>query len=754
MLLTQHRFLQRQCLTMHLLGFLIVALTVQYKRQFWSWKLHMKRLNPYFTVFNFIFVQNGGAAALYRNDRSSHQSSNAKHRRVSKRRGSRILHLFLCSCHISWSLRSCGASTFVLFGSALPINDVPVNWNALRGTSDLKWIVIESCNEFDSVRLRNQPEIYFLFQCTSFTRIINSFFHRKLKFFFFYFHLRAVYEAWRLLMTLHQLHGLPLAVFIHSMHPLRMSLVVIDSKWSILPSNVPNSETNRLNADAFFFCLYRSRTSSETFQYSHEICNVESEQSGPTSLLRRQDNDNIAKNRSLSLKIHRLKSSWRKICGYRFAVLLCAGLTATVALINLTLTIWASKRFDVIAGFGTIQQGNCDQTKKLSLWLHFAINVLSTALLSASNYTMQCLSSPTRQEIDKAHAKKGWLDIGVPSVRNLKGIAWKRIILWWLLAITSLPLHLMYNSAIFDTLSSHQYDAYLVSKEFLSGAPYNITESIVGWTKEFLRGVPYNTTELITEYEHVQGFPLEHYTRRLDSFRNPNADMKLKHFNSRECMSTYVNGFATSKYKDVLAVCTINNATNSLLDVIPNEIPSYYDWHDSMWGCIYRLRHEESWCDAGNNILYLHWRSSFCAVEHCLVQEVDEKCLLQFSLSVMLIIIICNLIKIACMILVVLEGESRPMVTVGDAIASFLNEPDPATKNLCLADINFFRNESSQTGSLVWKPERHRWFRAASIRRWLICNILWVIRLLKLVGEVTITRTWLNDGIGASLRSS
>lgn len=57
---------------------------------------------------------------------------------------------------------------------------------------------------------------------------------------------------------------------------------------------------------------------------------------------------------------------------------------------------------------------------------------------------MQCLSAPTRKEVDKAHAKGKWLDIGVPSVRNLTNIAKPRVGMWLGLGLTSLPLHLMW----------------------------------------------------------------------------------------------------------------------------------------------------------------------------------------------------------------------------------------------------------------------------------------------------------------------
>lgn len=86
---------------------------------------------------------------------------------------------------------------------------------------------------------------------------------------------------------------------------------------------------------------------------------------------------------------------------------------------------------------------------------------------------MQCLSAPTREEVDEAHAKGKWLDIGVSSVRNLTSIPKSRLGMWVGLGLTSLPLHLMwvdlqkeylwkrkcvieasrrYNSAVFTTV--------------------------------------------------------------------------------------------------------------------------------------------------------------------------------------------------------------------------------------------------------------------------------------------------------------
>lgn len=112
-------------------------------------------------------------------------------------------------------------------------------------------------------------------------------------------------------------------------------------------------------------------------------------------------------------------------------------------LINVGLTIWATSKYGVHLGLGSIYEGSCAKTKKMSLLIHLGINALATVLLSGSNYCMQCLAAPTRAEVDKAHARRLWVDIGVPSIRNLRRISWGRVILWCCIGLSSAPLHLM-----------------------------------------------------------------------------------------------------------------------------------------------------------------------------------------------------------------------------------------------------------------------------------------------------------------------
>ena len=129
--------------------------------------------------------------------------------------------------------------------------------------------------------------------------------------------------------------------------------------------------------------------------------------------------------------------------GWRAGVFYAAIAIAIVFIINLSVTIWALAAQSSEHGHALLYEGSCSTTKQLNTGIHFIINAFGSVILAGSNYAMQCLSSPTRAEVDQAHAKNTWLDIGVPSVRNLKHISRKRLWLWAILGLSSIPLHLL-----------------------------------------------------------------------------------------------------------------------------------------------------------------------------------------------------------------------------------------------------------------------------------------------------------------------
>lgn len=130
---------------------------------------------------------------------------------------------------------------------------------------------------------------------------------------------------------------------------------------------------------------------------------------------------------------------------------ICTAVSSSVLLINIILIAIATVRSrrdnndPDLPDFEVIYDGSCSITKRWDVALHLLINVLSTAILAASNYTMQTLVAPSREEVDEEHKKGRWLDIGTPSTRNLFVVARHRVWLWVVLLTTATPFHLLYE---------------------------------------------------------------------------------------------------------------------------------------------------------------------------------------------------------------------------------------------------------------------------------------------------------------------
>ncbi|KAE8393580.1 hypothetical protein BDV23DRAFT_170029 [Aspergillus alliaceus] len=151
---------------------------------------------------------------------------------------------------------------------------------------------------------------------------------------------------------------------------------------------------------------------------------------------------------------------------WRHGAFICFAVTIAILLLNLVLTVIAASRArgPSHSFLGeSIFEGDCAKVKHWSTGFHLLINVLGTILLGASSYCMQCLSAPSRDDVNQLHARGKWVDIGTPSVTNLRFMRSAQIVWWCLLLLSSVPFHVFYNSAIFSALSSNSYGVAVVS---------------------------------------------------------------------------------------------------------------------------------------------------------------------------------------------------------------------------------------------------------------------------------------------------
>ena len=118
-------------------------------------------------------------------------------------------------------------------------------------------------------------------------------------------------------------------------------------------------------------------------------------------------------------------------------------LSSCAFIFNIIIYAWLSSTHEVRAGTATIMNGSCTTVGNSLTGVRVGLNIISTMVLSASTYAMQGMTAPTRQEVDKAHAKGIWLEIGTHSVKNLFYLKKRNSWIWFLLALTSVPFHLL-----------------------------------------------------------------------------------------------------------------------------------------------------------------------------------------------------------------------------------------------------------------------------------------------------------------------
>lgn len=117
------------------------------------------------------------------------------------------------------------------------------------------------------------------------------------------------------------------------------------------------------------------------------------------------------------------------------------------------------------------------------------------------------------------------------------------------------------------------------------------------------------------------------------------------------------------------------------------------------------------------------WRMPFSKksypVDHCLAEEADERCKIQVLPKIAIIVTALNLFKAILIFYVVFGVKENPLLTIGDAVASFLEKKDDTTRGMCLLSVKEVKKHGGYfpVGRKEWKGKVYRWKNAASRTR-------------------------------------
>lgn len=218
----------------------------------------------------------------------------------------------------------------------------------------------------------------------------------------------------------------------------------------------------------------------------------------------------------------------------------------------------------------------------------------------------------------------------------------------------------------------------------------------------------------------------------------------IQNLTNEECITAY-GVQLTQDRSYVLAITSQTKPSGvgwpspSVLPVFESFIAPYEGLADNsfMWVCPYGSCDTYALARDSSN-----WEVYGFRIEYCLSIIQPSRCKLQLSVYMLAVVIVMNSLKLLCMIWTLLRTTEPTLVTLRDAIVSFLDRPDKLTRARCLmgmADVSkgpLRWTEIKQSApntrplpSTVHTLVRRRWFAAASPARWLALGGLTLVTL-------------------------
>ncbi|KAK9415401.1 putative DUF6536 domain-containing protein [Seiridium unicorne] len=368
----------------------------------------------------------------------------------------------------------------------------------------------------------------------------------------------------------------------------------------------------------------------------------------------------------------RLLTGWRGGVAFNSFSSLIILLAAVVCF-----AVVASKS-QVVGGEYTLFSGSCSTASNINVGLHALINTLSIILLVGGNYVFQVLSSPTRNELTAAHDKKRWLDIGVPSLRNLPHISGFRASLATVILLVAVATQVIYNAVIFTSQTGVDYDIVFVTEPFLSGSSFsNDTESNVGGLSR--------ADLLDLQADAVQS--------------------KLVNLTTESCVQAF-GGTYESQYDALLLVVETASTTTSVVQTarLSTSIKAYSEASSQ----------DELALDGS-------------LVQYCLARiGSPQTCGVTVSSSLLGVVALLHLATFCSIATVLSRTQFEPLATLGDAIRSFLRYPDSTTKSACLLSKKDVRGGRwGYSEAKYFAPSAHFWMFTPSLPRWTLMVFTW-----------------------------
>ncbi|KAI1741085.1 hypothetical protein F4680DRAFT_458292 [Xylaria scruposa] len=431
-----------------------------------------------------------------------------------------------------------------------------------------------------------------------------------------------------------------------------------------------------------------------------------------------------------------LKNLFGKSNGWEMAAKVnCAILAATsVTLVALSIAAASTKNLNILF----ILSDNCDGSRisATNVALHLFINLLSTLVvcpfaLASSNFFMQVLNAPSREELDRAHSKGSWLGIGVPSVRNGFLVSRFKTWCWIALLFSSIPIHILFNSIIFETdYRGSDFHLTIGSEPFVHNGSFFSPGASLYSGHEITDVISLSYGNSVNDTDAIQ-----------DLLKAAKHGSNWTKIDSRKCWEIYINCENLRIYRDLVVVVDqpagwtrrdmwqlSTDQSRSWDQFVPSDEPNHLFFHAR---CpITDRSHNQRWPG-------LQPDASQLSMKYCLAETPERICHIALSPTLLLSVTVAIVTKtiIAFILTVILIRRNQPpLVTLGDAVASFIEKPDAVTAGLCTLDQRSLKKTVGSKDLLLpgprrWRARRKRRLAAVPRSVWLSSYSLFAISI-------------------------
>lgn len=297
-----------------------------------------------------------------------------------------------------------------------------------------------------------------------------------------------------------------------------------------------------------------------------------------------------------------------------------------------------------------------------------------------------------------------------------------------------------YNSAVFKSLASNDYTIVVVMDSFVTGASWNISTA----ERNRLGDYSWNDTRVNK---------MANYHEIITGIQQDSMNGRYETKNISDCFNIYDDYWAPQGNGVIFIKNDSVSARDGSLLLYVGVVPRWDNWAKNMWALSNGTDdsdHHFTAISPPRPVTKWLLGPPRYEVSHCLVQPPNttaSRCRLQYSTYILYTVCVSNFV-IALIMLYVWERRKRKktskrrkgeqgrtsddmckdsvLSTLGDAIASFMRDPDTTTKSMCLATKDdFFTQKASKkprwetiSSSREWKYTAKPWRSAVSWKQW------------------------------------